>query len=101
MTTDQLIKNALQALSNLLPLIPLLGIVLVYRYFDKQSKKGRTDDSAKLSELSAALDKLWPLLATSDAVPTLVSQEPSAYFTVSKHVAERRARNIFNERLKP
>lgn len=97
MTTEKLAQTALDVLNALLPLLPIGGIILVYRYFDKQSR-GRTDDTKKLNELTNALAVLWPRISENAVAVDLIASHPSAYFVVTKHLAETKAKAAIKER---
>lgn len=82
------VDQALTAVGNLgTAIAPVLAVGGVYWAFKYADKKKFAPEAESIFD---ALGKLWPLIPT-EVTAVMITQQPSAYFTVSKIVAERAA----------
>lgn len=82
------VDGALTGISNLgaaiAPVLAVGGVYWTFKYMDKKKSDPATES------IFDALGKLWPLVP-ADVIAAMVTQQPAAYFTISKLVAERAA----------
>jgi hypothetical protein len=85
-------ETILMLIAQVIPVLLVVAMWMAYSYQAKR-KKEVSKDEEKVYE---ALDKLWPLI-TTDSTAQMITQQPAAYFVVSKLMAERQAAKTFKE----
>jgi len=94
----QLTEALTKALNGAVPLLPLLAIWGVWKFFDRQSGKPSAQDE-KLKDFVACVEKIWPHVLSSQCSPNILAKDPDSWFVVTKFLAERSANTYINKKL--
>lgn len=84
MTVDEALTGVSSLGAAIAPVLAVGGVYWAFKYADKKKADPETEI------IFNALSKLWPLVP-ADAIAAMITQQPAAYFTISKFVAERAA----------